>query len=83
MALEVTKTHLKVGIYPWIPDLGNDKLQGLKDFVKREFEREHPDITVTVSTNWDLYNVNGVGNNLSLKQIPLTFLKLIQLYMEK
>ena len=57
-------------------------LQGLKDFVKREFEREHPDITVTVSTNWDLYNVNGVGNNLSLKQIPLTFLKLIQLYME-
>ena len=65
MALEVTKTHLKVGIYPWIPDLGNDKLQGLKDFVKTEFEREHPDVIVTVSTNWDPYKVDGVGNHLS------------------
>ena len=67
MALEATKTHLKVGIYPCIPDLGNDELQGLKDFVKTEFEREHPDITVTVSTNWDPYEVDEVGNNLSSK----------------
>ena len=67
MASVVKNTLLKVGIYPWIPDLGNDNLQGLKDFVKTEFERENPDVTVTVSTNWDPYNVDAVGNNLSSK----------------
>ena len=62
-----TKTHLKVGIYPYIPDLGNDELQGLKDFVKREFEAKHSDITVTAFTNWVPYEVDGVVNNLSSK----------------
>ena len=76
MALEVTKTHLNVGIYPWLPDLGNDKLQGLKDFVKTEFECEHPDITVTVSTEWDPYNVDGVRNNLSSQADPFDILEI-------
>ena len=67
MALEVTKTHLKVGIYPCIPDLANDKLQGLKDYIKTKFEGEHSDVTVTVHADWDRYKIDEVGHNLSAK----------------
>ena len=56
------KIDLKVGIYPWIPDLDKDGLKGLKEFVKHEFEAEHPHISLTVSTDWDPYNVNDVAN---------------------
>ena len=57
---EIKKINLKFGLYPYIPDLGNDNLQGLKDFIKKEFESEHPDITLTVSSMWKPYNLEKV-----------------------
>lgn len=42
------KIDLKVGIYPWIPDLDKDGLKGLKEFVKHEFEAEHPHISNSI-----------------------------------
>ena len=62
---ESDKIDLKVGIYPWIPDLGKDKLQGLKDMIKYDFERKHPNITLSVSSSWDPYDVDKVTKNLS------------------
>ena len=47
--------NLKVGIYPYVPDLGKDNLQGLKHYVKCKFEEKHPDIKLTVSTDWSPY----------------------------
>ena len=70
------KINLKVGIYPWIPDLGNDKLKGLKDLIKLEFEREHPDITVTISSDWDPYDVEAVAANLSSKEESFDILEI-------
>ena len=52
--------NLKFGLYPYIPDLGMDELQGLKDFIKKEFESEHPDITLTVSSMWKPYKLEKV-----------------------
>ena len=60
MADSVEKINLKFGLYPYIPDLGNDKLEGLKDFIKKEFESEHPDITLTVSSMWKPYKLEKV-----------------------
>ena len=56
----VEKIDLKFGLYPYIPDLGNDTLEGLKDFIKKEFESEHLDITLTVSSMWKPYNLENV-----------------------
>lgn len=61
----VEKVQLKVGIYPWIPDLGKDRLKGLKDLIKFDFEAAHPDVAVSVSTAWDPYDVDSVASNLS------------------
>lgn len=55
------KINLKFGLYPWIPDLDKDNLKSLKEFIKREFESEHPDITITVTNEWDPYDVDKVA----------------------
>ena len=52
---------LKVGIFPRIPDLDRDSLKGLREFVKCEFEAEHPDISLTISTDWDPYDTDKVS----------------------
>lgn len=53
--------NLKFGLYPWIPDLGKDKLKSLKDLIKRDFESQHPDITLTVTDKWDPYDPDKVA----------------------
>ena len=60
-----TKVSLKVGIYPYIPDLNGDELKGLREFIKQEFEKEHPDINLTVITDWNPYSVEKVADCLS------------------
>ena len=52
--------NIKVGIYPYIPDIDEDNLQGLMKFVKDEFEARNPDISLTISNNWDPYDVDEV-----------------------
>jgi hypothetical protein len=59
------KIDLKVGIYPWIPDLGNDKLKSLKDMIKLDFQSKHPHITVTISSDWNPYSLEDFTKNLS------------------
>ena len=59
---------LKVGIYPYVPDLGKDNLQGLKNFVTCKFEERHPDIKLTVSTDWSPYDADKMAKDISDKQ---------------
>ena len=60
MADSVEKINLLFGLYPYIPDLGNDKLEGLKDYIKKQFENQHPGITLTVSIKWNPYDLDNV-----------------------
>ena len=60
-----SKVRLKVGIYPYIPDLNGDELKGLREFIKIEFEKQHPDIDLTVNTDWNPYSVEKVAGYLS------------------
>lgn len=70
------KLSLKVGVYPWIPDLGNDRLEGLKSMIKSDFEKLHSDISLTVSTDWDPYDVDKVAGNFSSETEPFDILEI-------
>ena len=57
---------LKVAIYPWIPDLADDKLQTLISWIETAFESENPDIDLEVSAaDFDVYDLDDLKNNLS------------------
>ena len=60
-----SKLHLKVGIYPYIPDLNRDQLKGLRRFVKQEFEKQYPCIDLNVTTDWNPYSVEKVAGYLT------------------
>ena len=42
------KEHLRVAIFPYIPDLKGDGLRSLVEMTKREFEELHPEIDLEV-----------------------------------
>ena len=58
--------QLRVAIYPWIPDLADDKLQTLKSWIKNTFEAENPEINLTVITpTFDIYDINDLKTHLT------------------
>lgn len=61
----MSNSTLKVGIYPYLPDLAGDGLAGLRDYVKTQFEMQYPNITLDVHTDWDPYDVDNVAALLS------------------
>ena len=75
MADSVEKINLQFGLYPYIPDLGNDNLQGLKVFIKNKFENENPDITLTVSSEWDPYDLDKVVSRFKKDNDPFDILE--------
>ena len=56
------KTELRVLIYPFIPDLNNDGLKSLRDFIKKEFEDGHPDITLHVDGDPSVHDPYSTDN---------------------
>ncbi|MGH8604806.1 MAG: hypothetical protein ACREXR_19085 [Gammaproteobacteria bacterium] len=52
------KRSLRVLLYPFIPDPGNNDFKALKERLKAEFEKEHPDVVLTVEMdqNLDIYD---------------------------
>ena len=67
MATSDSKVNLKVGIYPYIPDLNKDKLMGLKKLIKQDFEKENPGMQLTLVSDWDPYSVESVASKLTSK----------------
>ncbi len=65
MAASESVVGLKVGMYPYIPDLNRDNLKSLQEMIKNDFEKENPDVQLTIVTNWDPYDVDNVAGNLS------------------
>ena len=63
-----TKVSLRVGIYPYMPDLNGDQLKGLKEFIEQEFEKQHPEIDLTPITDWNPYSVEDVVDCLTSKE---------------
>lgn len=68
------KLELKVNLYPYLPDLEDDKLRGLAEYVKREFESSNPDISLSVCIDgsWDQYNPKEVAKRLSSEPYDIT-----------
>ena len=57
--------ELRVSIYPWIPDLADDKLQTLLSWIETTFENENPEIDLQVSTAaFDVYDLDDLKDNL-------------------
>ncbi len=59
MAASESKVGLKVGMYPYIPDLNRDNLKSLQEMIKNDFEKKNPDVQLTIVTNWDPYDVDN------------------------
>ncbi|XP_065887608.1 thiaminase-1-like [Dysidea avara] len=65
------RRELRVAIYPYIPDLLDDKLQSLSSWIKRSFESQNPEINLTVvSPPVDIYDVNAVTKYLNGPNAP-------------
>jgi thiamine pyridinylase len=56
-----SRRRLTVSLFPWIPDAGDTNFQRLKAKVKRDFEKEKPDIELDlqISTSLDGYTVDS------------------------
>ena len=58
--------QLRVTIYPWIPDLADDKLQTLISWIETTFEAENPEIDLVVSSpDFDVYDLEDLENHLT------------------
>ena len=58
--------ELRATIYPWIPDLADDKLQTLISWIETVFETEYPEIDLKVSSpDFDVYDLNDLKNHLT------------------
>ena len=59
------RRELRVAIFPWIPDLADDKLQSLKRWIETTFEAENPEIDLKVLTPaFDVYDINDLKKHL-------------------
>lgn len=75
MIARVTTSHarrdLRVAIYPYIPDLLDDKLKSLTDWIKTSFESQNPEILLTVETpTIDIYDINALTEYLGGPNAP-------------
>ena len=62
-----TNTDLRVLIFPYIPDLNEDNLESLRNYIKTEFEARHKDITLEVhgtSSSHNLYDLDTMRKYL-------------------
>ena len=58
--------QLRVNIYPWIPDLADDKLQTLISWIETTFEVENPEIDLVVSSpDFDIYDLDDLNDHLT------------------
>jgi len=67
------RRELRVVIYPYIPDLSDDKLKSLTDWIATLFESQNPEIFLTVETpilSIDIYDVNALIEYLSGSNAP-------------
>ena len=65
------KRDLRVSIYPYIPDLLDDKLESLTNWIKTSFESQNPEINLTVFTpTVDVYDLKELEDYLSSPNAP-------------
>ena len=60
------KRELRVAIYSWIPDLADDKLQTLKEWIEATFEAENSEIDLKILTaiGFDIYDIDDLKSHL-------------------
>ena len=60
------KRELRVAIYSWIPDLADDKLLTLKEWIEATFEAENSEIDLEILTaiGFDIYDIDGLKSHL-------------------
>lgn len=54
---DTDRTVLRVVTYPWIPDAGEDELEGLTRFLEQDFEDKFPDIDLQLRPIIDSFGV--------------------------
>ena len=60
------RRQLRVNIYPWIPDLADDRLQTLISWIETTFEGENPEIDLVVSSpDFDIYDLDDLNDHLT------------------